>query len=157
MISDSQLLFSDGQAIVDTAISDNVYNRYPAGNIQDADLNATVDWGTGAPLYMLFYTGPVDFASGGAGTLVITLESDSTSNLATPPTVHWTSVTYAVADLTAGTQFWAVIPPATGLQKWIGFRYTNGAGDFTAGTLSSMILIGQSTKGPQYASGLNHQ
>lgn len=63
--------------------------------------------------------------AGAAGTsLTITLESDSTANLATSATVHASSGTIPVAQLTANRVLWRSPLPFGDYEQFLGLRYT---------------------------------
>lgn len=128
MFIDKQAEFSNSQAITAAAISTNQYDN-GAAPIRDL----------GGALQGIFLVVQVDTAfSGGTGTeLEITLESDSTSNLATAPTVHYSSGAIPAASLVPGTLL--VIPlPIGEYQEYVGLRYTPDAA-FGAGAISAFL------------------
>jgi hypothetical protein len=135
MLMDRQNTFSNDQAVTADAISTNVIDLGPlsAGNL-------IRDIGAGAPLYLhILVTTTIDSA-GEAATLVATLESDSTANLATSATVHWTSATVTEANLAAGT--WiakGVALPSGAYERYLGVRYVSGTEDFTSGNITAWI------------------
>lgn len=131
MILDKQLEFSDGQAITATAISTNVVDTLPGAT----NPNLTQNLGGFQGAFLVIQ---VDNAFTGTGvTLSISLESDSTANLATSPTVHYSSGAIAQADLTA--DFYIAIPlPYGSYEKYLGVRYTV-AGTSPSGTVSAFI------------------
>lgn len=130
MLLDKQLELSDSQAVTATAVSTNIIDR------GGASFNTLVDLGPGAgPLWLVCQVDTL-FTAAGAATLQVTIESDSTANLATSPTVHYTSPIYAVATLTAGRQLFAIPLPAGDWEQYIGGRYTVATGPMTAGAIS---------------------
>jgi hypothetical protein len=130
---DKQLEFSDSQAVTATALSTNVVDTLPGiragltanlGGIEAAFLVVEVD---------------TTFTAAGAATLNVSLESDSTANLATSPTVHFQSGPLALAALTARGKV-AVIPlPSGSYERYLGLRYTVATGPMTAGAVSAYI------------------
>lgn len=138
MIRDRQNTFSNEQAVTADAISTNVIDLGPLGGLPSA--NTIRDIGAGEPLYLhILVTTVIDSAGEGA-TLVATLESDSTADLATSATVHWTSATIAEADLAAG--YWVAkgVPlPSGAYERYLGVRYVSGTEDFTSGKIDAWI------------------
>lgn len=140
MIIDLQTTFSGttaadgtktGQAITATAISTNVLDLRPtSGNGP-----ALVDEGISLEdLWLVVQCDQsADFAAAGAATLTITLESDSTADLATSPTVHYSSPVIAKATLVKGYVAVRTQIPSGDYERYVGVRYTVGTGPFTAG------------------------
>ena len=129
MFVDKQTEFSNSQAITAAAISTNQYDT----NQALSDLGGALAGGA-------FLVVQVDVAlSGGAATgLTITLESDSTNDLATSPTVHYSSGVIPSASLVPGTLL--VIPlPVGNYEKYLGLRYTPAGGSYAAGSVSAFI------------------
>lgn len=133
MIIDSQNEFSDAQAVTATAISTNVIDLLPGGE------NTTVDIGAGEDI-MLVIKVPVTVTADGDATVTFSLESDSTANLATSATVHWTSAAIGKADLTGGTQVVALALPRGTYERYLGVRYTVGTGPLTAGAFDAFLV-----------------
>lgn len=135
---DKQLEFSDSQAITVTALSTNVVDTLPG-------LRAGLVSNLGGPeaAYLVI---EVDTTMVGAGaSLTASLESDSTANLATSPTIHATSGAVPVANLGAKAKV-AVMPlPFGAYERYLGVRYTVAGGPFTAGAVSAYI-----TRDPSY-------
>lgn len=147
MILDLQTMFSGsvsadgltktGQAITATAISANVLDL--SGNAQqfpatkDIGLNPDEDW-----IQVIAQTA----AAGGdaAKTLTITLESSSTADLATSPTVHWSSKAITGAAILAGATLALFAPPSDNYARYVGLRYTNSAGFTSWNVLAHMTL-----------------
>ena len=144
MILDKTNEFSDGQAVTATAISTNVIDHNPANK------NATIDIGTGEDVYLVVQIDQAATAAG-AATVAITLESSAAAGL-TSPTVHFTSATYALADLTAGKELIKVKLPSGDYKRFLGVRYTVGTGPLTAGQFSAFLVKDIQTK-QQYKSG----
>ena len=131
MILDTQELFSNNQLITATAISTNVYDTNPV-----AGPNVLQNIGTNGDIYLEVQTNAA-FTAGGAATMTITLESDSTADLATSPTVHYSSGPIALAGLTANTRVLAVRLPEGSYERYVGLRYTVATGPMTAGGLDA--------------------
>ncbi|EOV9596795.1 Bbp16 family capsid cement protein [Cronobacter dublinensis] len=138
MYVDKQLEFSDGQAVTATAISTNVVDLNPAFNY-----NTGVDIGTGEDVYLVLQVDAAATAAG-AATVQITLESSAAAGL-TSSTVHFTSPTYQLADLTANKTLTAVKLPSGTYLRYLGVRYTVGTGPLTAGSFSAFITKDVST------------
>jgi hypothetical protein len=138
MLMDLQNTFSNEQAVTADAISTNVIDLGPLGGTPTA--NTIRDIGAGEPLYLhILVTTTLD-SSGEAATLVATLESDSTADLATSATVHWTSATIAEASLAAG--YWVakgVAIPSGAYERYLGIRYVSGTEDFTSGKVTAWL------------------
>ena len=141
MILDTQLEFSDAQSITATALSTNVIDLLAsvgAGTALTAD--ALIDQGVDETLYLVVQA--LTAAAGGdsAKTLTISLESDSTANLATSATVHFTTTAITGANITAGARL-AVIELPRGLyERYLGVRYTVSA-SFTAFTVDAFLTV----------------
>lgn len=133
MLMDKQLEFSDSQAFTATSVSTNVVDTLP----MSGNPNLVQNLG-GSPGAFLIFQVDTAFA-GTAGTVTITLESDSTANLATSPTTHYSSGVIGQAALVAGYQL--VIPlPIGSYERYLGLRYTVG-GTITAGAVSAFISL----------------
>lgn len=142
MILDSQLVLSGttsaagvttGQALTATAISENVVDLRIAATplIVDEGINE------GAWLVVLVQTSAV--GGDAAKTLTITLESDSTANLATSPTVHASTAAITGATLVAGYEAWRIPLPSGNYERYLGLRYTVSAG-FSAFAIRAFIV-----------------
>lgn len=146
MIIDLQTRFSGavsaagvttGDALTVTAISANVLDR-SGGNTQfptleDEGLNPAENW------LIVQMDQSADAAAAGAATLVITLESDTTANLATAPVVHFSTAVIPKATMVKGAVLVRVSLPSDNYKKFIGLRYTVATGPFTAGGLLAWI------------------
>lgn len=136
MYVDKQLEFSDSQAVTATAISTNVADLNPAFNY-----NSGVDIGTGEDVYLVVQCDTAA-AAAGAATVVLTLESSAAAGL-TSSTVHLTSATWQLADMTAGKTLWAVKLPSgvnAPYLRYLGVRYTVSTGPLTAGAFSAFLV-----------------
>lgn len=146
MLIDKLNQFSDAQAITVDAISANVIDLLPvagalnAGATGGPTANAIRDIGAGQPLYLHILVTTTLLASGGAATLTTSLESDSTADLNTSATVHWTSAAIAKATLVAG--YWiakGIAIPADAYERYLGIRYNATTNDFTSGNISAWL------------------
>ncbi len=133
MMLDTQELFSDNQLITATAVSANIYDTNPASGP-----NVLQNIGTNGDMYLVVQTNAA-FTAAGAATLTITLESDSTTNLATSPTVHYSSGPLALAALTANTRVLAIRLPEGAYERYVGLRYTVATGPMTAGGVDAFL------------------
>lgn len=133
MILDTQLKFSgsiaagnaatrSGQAITATAISTNVVDLRQAATPALAD-EALV----GGDMWLVVIA--LTAAAGGdsAKTLTITLESDSTADLATSATVHYSTAAIAGSAITAGAVLARIKLPSGDYERYLGLRYTVSA------------------------------
>lgn len=146
MILDLQTMFSGavaadgtktGQSITATAISTNVLDlRQPNGapTLVDEGILGTDVW-----LEVRAKTA----AAGGdaAKTLTITLESDSTANLATSATVHYSTPAILGSAITAGALLARIKLPSGNYERYLGLRYTVSAG-FTAFEVLAQLQLG---------------
>lgn len=122
--------FSDAQAVTATAVSTNIIDL--GGTTQDV--------GNGETLYLVVSTETAATDTGSDATLTVTLESDSTADLATSPTTHYSSGAVAFADFSpAGTQFVAVALPMGDYERYLGVRFTVAAGPLTAGNFDAFL------------------
>lgn len=130
MILDRENEFSDAQAVTSTAISTNV--------IDLGDDAVTRNIGDGIYLVVQTDTAATDVSSD--ATLTVTLESDSTSNLATSPTVHFSTGALAFAAFSpAGTMIAQVMLPRGEYERYVGVRYTVANGPLTAGKFNAFL------------------
>lgn len=133
MILDLQTKFSDAQAVTVTAISANVLDTRNSGS------PALVDEGISGPELWLVAQVAAAFAAAGGATVVITLESSSTPDLATSPVVHYTSPAIPVASMIAGFRALALQLPSDSYKRYVGLRFTVSTGPFTAGTINAFM------------------
>lgn len=137
MLIDRSLQFSSEQAVTIDAISSNVIDLGPLGGLT---ANTIRDIGAGKTLYLHVLVTTTLLASGGAATLTTSLESDSTADLATSATVHWTSAAIAKASLVAGYWIAKGIPiPSDAYERYLGVRYNATTNDFSSGKVSAWL------------------
>lgn len=150
MYVDSQTLFSDAQAVTSTAISTNVLDLNAASN---SNVPLLQDIGNGEDIYLVVTTQTTATDSGSDATLTVTLESDSTANLATSATVHISTGALAFAAFaTAGTTIFAGRLPNGNYERYLGVRYTVASGPLTAGAFNA-FLTKDVNRNLSYASG----
>ena len=129
---DKENQFSNAQAVTATAISENVIDGVHLSNTLK-DLGAG-----GAPLYLRVQ---IDESFATATSVTFALLSDSTTNLATSPTTHWTSGAIAIASLTAGTVVATIqLPVAATYERYVGLSYTIGGSNATAGKVTAFLV-----------------
>jgi hypothetical protein len=119
-----------GQAITATALSANIVDT------RIANLPALQDTGIGGS--MLYLVVCVAQAFNNLTSLTITLETDSTSNLATSPTTHLT-FTVPLASLTAGAVIACAPMPSGQFKRYMALRYTVNGVNPSAGSVSSYL------------------
>lgn len=143
MILDAHNEFSNAQALTATAISTNVI-----------DTGAFIkDLGAGDQLWLIVRTQTLLADAGSDATLAVTLESAADEALTSGPVVHASSGALAFAEASpAGNTLLAVPLPQGEYKRYLGVRYTVGAGPFTAGAVDAFL-----TRDPQqwraYANG----
>lgn len=132
MILDTQAEFSDSQAVTSTAISTNVMDLGATNTLKDI--------GAGEPVYLVVQTVVAATDTGSDATLTITLESDSTADLATSATVHYSTGALAFAAFSpTGTTLVAVRLAAGSYERYLGVRYTVANGPLTAGQFDAFL------------------
>lgn len=136
MYIDKQAEFSDAQAVTATAISTNVMDLISNASGK----NPLRDVGTGQDVYLVITTQAAATDDLSDATLTVTLESDSTENLATSPTTHFSTGALAFAAFSpVGSVLAAVKLPAGSYERYLGVRYTVGAGPLTAGKFDAFL------------------
>ena len=139
MILDKFLEFSDAQAVTSTAISTNVVDLAPLGN--GVGTNTVRDIGSGEDVYLIVRTIEAATDSGSDATLTVTLESDSTENLATSPTVHFSTGALAFAAFSpAGAEVAKIKLPAGDYERYLGVRFTVASGPLTGGKFDAFLV-----------------
>lgn len=132
MIMDGELEFSDSQAVTASAISTNVVDL--------GDDVTTRNIGGAGALYLVVQTDVAATDAGSDATLTVTLESDSTADLATSPTTHLSTGALAFATFSpAGTTLLVTPLPKGDYERYLGVRYTVAAGNLTAGKFSAFL------------------
>lgn len=132
MYIDAKTELSDAQAVTSTAISSNVIDLGATNTLKDI--------GTGQDVYLVVSTQTAATDSGSDATLTVTLESDSTANLATSATVHFSTGALAFAAFSsAGSVLAAVKLPAGNYERYVGVRYTVGSGPLTTGKFDAFL------------------
>ena len=143
MFLDSQIEFSDAQAVTVTAISSNVYDLFSvkAGAAAAADItsNTRLDIGTDDLFLVVSVPTAITDTSSDA-TLAVTLESADDAALTTNAIVHYSTGTLAFATYaTAGTTICAIRVPRGLYRRYLGVRYTIASGPFTAGAIDAFM------------------
>lgn len=144
MYVDSQIEFSDAQAVTATAISSNVYDLFSmglGGGATDVTPNTRLDIGQGTDhLYLVVNTAVTATDTGNDATLTITLESADDAGLTTNAQVHYSSGAIAFASFaTAGTNLVAIRLPSALYRRYLGVRYTVASGPLTAGAFDAIV------------------
>lgn len=152
MYVDSQAQFSNAQAVTSTAISENVIDLNAASS---SNVPLLQDIGTGPDIYLVVQTATTCTDTSSDATLTLTLESDSTANLATSATVHLSTGALAFATYaTAGSQVFVGRLPAGNYERYLGLRYTIASGPLTAGAFTAFLTL-DVQKQSYYASGFS--
>jgi hypothetical protein len=143
MIIDLQTTFSGVTSAAGVKTGDAVTVTAISANVLDMRNQATptlVDEGLLEDLWLVVQTdSSADFTAAGAATLTITLESDSTANLATAPVVHFSTAAIAKATLLKNTTVARTAPPSDDYKRFLGLRYTVATGPFTAGAILAYL------------------
>jgi len=128
--------FSSAQAVTATAISD-VKDLGPLWSGTQSNLVTNIG-ATGKEMYLVINVTEAATASGSA-TVTFSLESDSTADLATSPTVHWTSAAIGKATLVVGYNVIRLCLPHGSYERYLGVRYTVATGPLTAGKFDAFL------------------
>ena len=130
MIIDDRNEFSDALAVTASAISDV---------IDTGSLPTLKALASGGPLFLVISVDEQATAAG-AATVTFSLESDSTADLATSPTVHWQSSAIGKATLAPGYNVACIpLPVLHNVERYLGVRYTVATGPLTAGKFSAFL------------------
>lgn len=137
MILDELTEFCDA-----TALNTGGAGTYLIGDVIDTksaaiDPNTTKDFGF-SEVYLVIRVATTA-TSGGSATGTFRLASDSTADLNTSATVHFTSATIPVASLTAGTTIAVVKLPSGSYERYIGIQQITGTAAFTAGAIDAFL------------------
>jgi len=131
MIVNKREEFADSQAVTATAIgSTGVIDLGASPTLQDV--------ANGKPLFVVFQVDTAATATG-AATVTLSVESDSTANLATSATVHATTEAIGKATLVAGYKRILALPPGRNYERYLGVRFTVATGPLTAGAFSAFL------------------
>ncbi|HAT11074.1 MAG TPA: hypothetical protein DCS97_10890 [Planctomycetes bacterium] len=131
MIVNKREEFADSQAVTATAIgSTGVIDLGASPTLQDV--------ANGKPLFVVFQVDTAATAAG-AATVTLSVESDSTANLATSATVHATTEAIGKATLVAGYKRILALPPGRNYERYLGVRFTVATGPLTAGAFSAFL------------------
>ena len=121
--------FWDSTAVTSTAIS----------NVIDLGAgNTTRNIAAGEPVWLEIWVDTAATAAG-AATVTFSLESDSTADLATSATTHWTSAAIGKATLVAGYNVITIGLPLGSYERYLGLRATVATGPLTAGAFSAHL------------------
>lgn len=139
MYVDSQLEFSNAQALTSTAISTNVVDLRPTTSGQT--LNLQQNDGAGEDVYLVVQTQTLITDSGSDATLAVTLESADDAGLTTNARVHASSGTLAFASYnTVGSKIMVLkLPQQIDYRRYLGLRFTIASGPFTAGAVDAFL------------------
>lgn len=121
------LVLSSDQAVTADAISTNVIDLQSTPTLRDLAISGI----------LVEFIVTEAFAT--TVSIDISVESDSTANLATSATVH-TTKNFLLAALTLGTRFTMAIPPGQNVERYLGVRY-NVNTDATAGKFKTYVVL----------------
>lgn len=124
MIIDAQLLFSDAQALVATAVSTNVI-----------DLGTDRNIGIGEPMAVVITVDVALDRTTGDETYSVQLQTDDNVGFASPANVGGA---YALTTYVAGTKFVIPLPSGIETERFLRLNYTLG-GTTPLGTLTAFL------------------
>jgi hypothetical protein len=128
MYVDSQLEFSDAQAITASAASDNL-----------VDLGATqVDLGVGEPLYLVVNVTTAFTDAGSDSTVLVEIEQDTTAAFSSATAVQTVGTFAALSAV--GDKKIARLAPLAITEQFIRLQYTVANGNLTTGALDAQIV-----------------
>ena len=131
MILDERTELADALAVTVTAITDVI----------DLGASPTLRNLAGGPDNLwLVVSVDTAFTAGGAATLTLSLDSDSTADLATSATAHFVSPAIAVATLVAGYVAAVVPVPSGQYERYLGLRMTVATGPMLTGKLNAFFV-----------------
>lgn len=143
MYVDTQLEFSDAQAVTATAISTNVYDLFSGStgaSSSDLSPNTRIDIGVGEEVYLIVNTQTTATDVGSDATLIVTFETADDVTLTTNAQVVYATGTLAFAAFaTAGTNLVKIKLPLFPYRRYIGVRYTVASGPLTAGNFDAFM------------------
>ena len=153
MITDALLLFSDAGQFDVAAATPEITDVIDLHAGKTSPSNTLTGFGVGENLYGFIN---VDTAFVGAtATMTFRLKSDSTADLATSATTHWTSEAIPVATLAASYQLVFTLPQQDTYERYLGLHLTAATADFTAGNITAGIVRDLSVL-TNYAIGQNY-
>lgn len=127
MYVDSQLLFSDAQAVTAAAASTN-----------SIDLGAVRDIGTGEELYLVVVCDIAMTDASSDSTLAVSLEGDSSTTFS--PDASDALFTFAATSAAGTRKVMKLSPEMASLQyRYIQLRYTPANGNLTTGSFTAFI------------------
>ena len=134
MILDERTEFADAVAITGTAAATAI-----AGDVIDTGSTPTLkDIGQSDGPILVIQVDTTVAASGGAANVTFKLVSDSTANLTTSPTTHWTSGAIPKGTLVAGYEIAVKLPPGN-YERYLGVTFTPDTNDTTAGKINAFL------------------
>jgi hypothetical protein len=158
MYVDTQLEFSNAQAVTSTAISTNVVDLLTTKDAAGTAIspNTTVDIGAGEDVYLVIQTQTAATDTSSDATLTITLESDTVVGLSSSPTVHYSTGALAFATFSpVGTRLVTLKLPLGQYKRYLGVRYTVASGPLTAGAFDAFLTTDATGLNRPYASGFS--
>ncbi len=142
MILDERLEFADAVSVVGTAGAAALLTNF---DVIDLGVDG-LDIANGEPIWLVITTDTEVITAGSAGTIVFSLVSDSTANLATSPTTHLSSPSLVTDDsaansaaLNAGGLIFAAQLPLGPYERYLGILTTIGTTDTTAGKVNAFL------------------
>lgn len=138
MYVDTQLEFSDSQAVTATALSTNVVDLITTttggATLTSLSPNTSMDVGQGEVVYLVVVA---NAAFGGTGTITATLETSAAAAI-TGATVVASSAAVTATSITAGYPLLVTKLPNADYLRYIGVRYTC-SGTPSGGTFDAFL------------------
>lgn len=152
MILDALLRFDDASSLaiaIGTQASQNTIDfGINSGIPSSANGGGARDMGIGDdPALKLLVQVAQTFTSGGAGTLAVALQGANDDGTGAPGafTTWWTSPTYALATLTAGSRLFDMDmprpPDGIAVPRFVRLLYTIAGATMTAGQISAFLVL----------------
>lgn len=156
---DTNLEFSDAQALTATAISANVYDLFSmgvGGGSTDVTPNTRLDVGLGEDVWFVASV-PTALSGGTATGITVTLETADNAALSTNAEVVYSSGVVPVASLVAGYVICRVKLPSYPYRRYLGVRFTAATGPFGAGAVDAYLTYEAVDANRIYKSGFTVQ
>lgn len=111
------------------------------GDVMDLGASPTLkDIGNGEPIYLVIQIN--DTIVGAGSSSEFKLVSDSTANLTTSPTTHYTSGAIGVATTVAGYRVCCVpLPIGRTYERYLGVTVTSSGANTTAGKIDAFLTL----------------
>jgi hypothetical protein len=135
MILDERTEFGDAFSLIGNAAT-----TYILGDVIDLGATPTLrNLGDGREIMLEIDIDTTVLAAGGAANITFKLVSDSTADLATSATTHWTSAALAKGTLVAGYNVVKMVLPHGNYERYLGVTFTPDTNNITAGKANAFL------------------